>query len=135
MAIPFLLCMCSNLCGPNFIELWYSTEIKSEDKSGSEDSCHHGCHDMEGAVAIIHEDIRASCEFGASGVGFICLTAIFPFFLMAQAYFMNRTTKKLEAEFENDNKAVDEVLSLVPVVGSDGIQVTKVTSEENHKCG
>jgi uncharacterized membrane protein YidH (DUF202 family) len=110
MAIPFVLLMRSNLCGPNFLELRYSAEIESEDESGCEDFFHHhGCHDMEGTVAIIHEDVSASCEFGASGVGFICLTAIFPFFLCAQAYFMNRTAKKLEAEFANDNQVVDEV--------------------------
>jgi hypothetical protein len=109
MAIPFVLLLRSNLCGPNFIELRYSTEIESEDESGSEAFYDCGSHDMEGTVAIIHEDVGASCEFGASGVAFICLTSIFPFFLMAQAYFMNRTAKKLQAEFDNDNRVVDEI--------------------------
>jgi uncharacterized membrane protein YhaH (DUF805 family) len=58
MAIPFVLLSRSNLCGPNYIELRFQDEEMSAESS--EDASDYDCNDLEGTIAIMHEDIGAS---------------------------------------------------------------------------
>jgi hypothetical protein len=54
---------------------------------------------------------------------------------MAQAYFMNRTAKKLEAEFENDNKVVDEVPVVKMVDSGDDDKTQGSSKAVDDDCG
>jgi hypothetical protein len=100
MAAPFILLTRSNLCGPNYIELRYEQE--SDASSDAEDEWgNHGCDDYEGTIAIVHKDVGATCELGASGVGTAVMLCLWPFLMVAQAFFLNSRAKKMEAAIEN----------------------------------
>jgi hypothetical protein len=100
MAAPFILLTRSNLCGPNYIELRYEQE--SDASSDAEDEWgNHGCDDYEGTIAVVHEDVGATCELGASGVGTAVMLCLWPFLMVAQAFFLNSRAKKMEAAIEN----------------------------------
>jgi hypothetical protein len=75
-----------------------------EETTDSEDWDFSG-HDVEGTIAILHEDIVAYCELGRSGVATVIgLGVCWPFILLIQAPFLNSKANKLEADFENAKK-------------------------------
>jgi hypothetical protein len=95
MAIPFVLLLTrSNLCGPNYMEL----RFEPDETNDSEDM------DFEGTIAIVHEDIGASCELGRSGVATAICLGVWPFILLVQAFFLNSKANKLGADFEHAKK-------------------------------
>jgi len=93
MAVPFVLLTRSNLCGPNYMELRFQDHDLEED-----------CNYVEGTIAIVHEDIGASCELGRSGVATAIGFGVWPFILLVQAFFLNSKANKLGAAFENAKK-------------------------------
>jgi uncharacterized membrane protein YhaH (DUF805 family) len=103
MAVPFVLLTRSNLCGPNYMELRFQD-------------------DVEGTIAIVHEDIGASCELGTSGVATAIALGVWPFILLLQALFLNSKANKLGADSENaKNRAAVET------------SVIEVNDKHNHE--
>ena len=105
MAVPFFVLLTrSNLCGPNYMELRFQDhDFAEENKSDSEDSDYY-CNYIEGTIAIMHEDIGASCELGTSGVATAIGLGVWPFILLVQALFLNSKANKLGANFEHAKK-------------------------------
>jgi uncharacterized membrane protein YhaH (DUF805 family) len=104
MAAPFVLLTRSNLCGPNYMELRF-LDHEVEEASDSEDwDFYFPCHDVEGTIAIMHEDVGASCELGSSGFATAIGLAVWPILLVVQAYFLGSKANKLEADFERSAK-------------------------------
>jgi hypothetical protein len=103
MAAPFVLLTRSKLCGPNYVELRFQD-------IGGDSEDFWDCHDdVEGTIAIVHEDIGASCELGSSGDATAIGLGVWPFILLIQAFFLNSKANKLGADFENTkNRAAIE---------------------------
>jgi hypothetical protein len=132
--VPFAFLMNSSLCGPSYMELQFGIEDESSDSSSSsssdesedyyDDDRHHheGCGgpDYEGTIAVFHEEIPATCTIGPSGIGFLCLTVIYPLVLIAHAYFLMRTANRLESEIASSERArennIVESSSAAPVI-------------------
>jgi hypothetical protein len=121
MAAPFILLTRSNLCGPNYIELRYDLEVDASSDSGEDEWDHHGCDDYVGTLAIVHEGVGATCELGTSGVGTAVMLCLWPFFMVAQAFFLNSKAKKMEAAIEN----VIVVAPVIEVYDMDNKDATK----------
>jgi hypothetical protein len=113
MAVPFVLLTRSNLCGPKYMELRF-LDHKLEETTDSEDR-DFSCHDVEGMIAIVHEDIGASCELGDSGVATAIGLGVWPFILLVQAFFLNSKANKLGADFENAKNRAAAATSVIEV--------------------
>jgi hypothetical protein len=123
MVVPFMLLINSDLCGPSYMELQFGIEVDSSDSSSSDENSkeyysyendhhhhHHGCGgpDYEGTIAVFHEEIPATCTIGSSGIGFLCLTLMYPLVLIAHAYFLMKTADRLESEISSDRASNTE---------------------------
>jgi hypothetical protein len=98
MAVPFVLLTRSNLCGPNYMELRF---------------LEYEVDDIEGTIAIVHEDVGASCELGSSGFATAIGLGVWPFLLVVQAYyFLSSKANRLEADFKRSvkNRALEAPL-------------------------
>jgi uncharacterized membrane protein YhaH (DUF805 family) len=97
MAIPFVLLARSNLCGPNYMELRFQHQEMSAESENDLDFIYD---DLEGTIAIVYEDIGASCELGRSGAATAIGLVVWPFLLLVQAFFLNSKANKLGTAFE-----------------------------------
>lgn len=110
MAVPFVLLTRSNLCGPNYIELRFEQEL--EYSGDDDDNYHDDCIDLQGTVAIVHDDVSASCSVAPTGIAAAVLLALWPFVMVGQALLLNWRGNKLESAFRNEaatNATVIEV--------------------------
>jgi hypothetical protein len=114
MAVPFILLTRSNLCGPNYTELRF-LDHALEETTDSEDWEEFSGHDVEGTIAIVHEDIVAFCELGRSGFATAIGLGIWPFILLVQASFLTSKANKLESDFENAKKRAAVVTPVIEV--------------------
>merc|ERR1712137_87266 len=91
MSIPLVLIRQSKMCGPSYIELGY--------ENATDSSSHYNCGEDEfiGTNATILEDASVRCELGASSIGVCVLIGVWPFLLLAQAYFLNARANGIEA--------------------------------------
>jgi uncharacterized membrane protein YhaH (DUF805 family) len=121
MAVPFILLTHSNLCGPNYMELRFQ-DHELEVTSDSGDWSYH-CHDVEGTIAIVHEDIGATCELGRSGVATAIGLGVWPFILLIQAFYLSSKAKKLLGVYSENAKNRPAVES--PVI--------EVNDKHNHE--
>lgn len=112
MAVPFVLLTRSNLCGPNYIELRFEQEL--EYSSDDDDDYYHDddCIELQGTVAIVHNDVNATCSVAPTGIAAAVLLALWPFAMVGQAFLLNWRGNKLESAFRNEaatNATVIEV--------------------------
>jgi hypothetical protein len=105
MVVPFVLLTCSNLHGPNCVELRFQDHELEQTSGGDCSEDLWDCHDdVEGAIVVMQEDVGASCELGRSGVATAIGLGVWPFILLVQAFFLSSKANKLEADSENNAK-------------------------------
>jgi uncharacterized membrane protein YhaH (DUF805 family) len=112
MAVPFVLLTRSNLCGPDYMELRFQDhELEVTSDSGE---WSFRCHDVEGTIAIVHEDIGATCELGRSGVATAIGLGVWPFILLVQAFFLSSKANKLLGAYSENAK--NRAAATTPVI-------------------
>lgn len=94
MSVPLALMRQSNMCGPSYVELGYENVTASSSADDDDFVCDRDLY--VGTNATFHDDLSASCDFGASGVNACALIGVWPLVLLVQGIFLNARANRLE---------------------------------------